>query len=102
MSPELRRNPGLSAIGIMAMVIAYVLAFTVLSDTDMASKFENGVAPPGTDVAGLRGAAVGSIVVVVGAWVSVVAGRAIIPIVLVLVASAPFALLSLFTLQLAF
>lgn len=89
-------------IGIVAMVIAYVLAFTVLSDTDMASKFENGVAPPGTDVAGLRVAAVGSIVAAAGAWVSVVAGRAIIPIVLVLVASAPFALLSLFTLQLAF
>lgn len=101
MSRELRSNPALSMIGIVAMVIAYVLAFTVLSDTNMASKFENGVVPPGADVAGVRAAAVGSIVAALGAWVSVVTGRAIIPIVLVLVASAPFALLSLFTLQLA-
>ncbi|MBU8820428.1 hypothetical protein KL864_31630 [Mycolicibacterium goodii] len=102
MNPELRRNPALSMIGIVAMFMAYVLAFTVLSDTDMASKCENGVAPPGTDVASLRVTAVASVLAAAGAWVSVIAGRAVIPIMLVLIASAPFALVSLFTLQLAF
>lgn len=89
-------------IGIMAMVIAYLLTFTVLSDTGLASKFENGVAPPGTDVAGLRVTAVASVVAAVSAWATVVAGRAVIPIVLVLLASVPFALLSLIALLLAF
>lgn len=95
------RNPALSMIGIVAMVVAYMLAFTVLSDTDLASKFENGVTPPGTDVAGLRAAAVGSIVAAAGAWIAVIASRMTVPIVLVLIVSAPFALLSLVTLQLA-
>ena len=84
------------------MAVAYLLAFAVLSDTDMASKFENGVAPSGADVSGMRAAAAGSIVAAGGAWVTVVAGRRIVPIVLVLIASAPFAVLSLFTMQLAF
>lgn len=89
-------------IGFVAMVIAYLLAFTVLSDTGLASKFENGVAPPGTDVMGLRVTAVASVLAAVGAWASVIAGRAVIPIVLVLIASAPFGLLSLVTLLLVF
>lgn len=86
MSHEPSRNALLSIAGIMVMVIAYLLAFTVLSDAGVASKFENGVAPPGTDVAGLRVTAVASVAAAVSAWASVVAGRAVIPIVLVLLA----------------
>lgn len=51
-----------------AMVVAYLLAFSVLTDTDLASHFENGVAPAGTDLAGNRVAAVASIVAALGAW----------------------------------
>lgn len=102
MGHEPRRTPALSIIGVVAMAAAYLLAFIVLSDTDMASKFENGVAPPGANVAGLRAAAVASIVAALGAWVAVVTGGKTIPIVLVVIASAPFALMSLFTLELAF
>ena len=102
MSHEPSRNALLSIAGIMAMAVAYLPAFTVLSDTGLASKFENGVAPPGTDVAGFRVTAAASVVAAGGAWVAVIAGRSVIPIVLVLIASAPFALLSIATLLLAF
>ncbi|MGV0675648.1 hypothetical protein ABQE62_05580 [Mycolicibacterium fortuitum] len=84
------------------MVVAYLLTLSVLSDTDMASKFENGVAPPGTDVMGNRIAAFGGIVAGGCSWVAAVTGRMVLPIVLVFIASAPFALLSLVALQLAF
>lgn len=102
MSQEPSCTAPLSLVGIVAMVVAYLLMFSVLSDTDMASKFENGVAPPGTDVMGNRIAAVGGIVAGGCAWVAAVAGRMVLPIVLVVIASAPFALLSLVALQLAF
>ncbi|WP_234787150.1 hypothetical protein [Mycolicibacterium fortuitum] len=84
------------------MVVAYLLTLSVLADTDMASKFENGVAPPGTDVMGNRIATVGGIVAGGCSWVAAVTGRMVLPIVLVFIASAPFALLSLVALQLAF
>lgn len=102
MGHEPSRNAPLSLIGIVAMVVAYLLVFAVLSDTNMASKFENGFAPPGTDVLGNRIAAVGGVVAAGCAWVAAAAGRMVIPIILVLMASAPFALLSFVTLQLAF
>jgi hypothetical protein len=92
----------LSITAIAAMVIAYLLGLTVLGDTDMASKFENGVAPPGTDIGGLRTAAAGSIVAAGCAWTAAITSRRVIPILLVLLISVPFALLSLVTLQLAF
>lgn len=102
MRQEHDRGAMLSIIALAAMAIAYLLAFTVLIDTDMASKFENGVAPPGTDVAGIRTAAVTSIVAALSSWVAAIASRKPIPVVLVLIASAPFAPLSLITLGLAF
>lgn len=102
MNHEPSHRGSLSFIGIAAMVVAYLLVLAVLSDTDMASKFENGIAPPGTDVLGNRIAAVGGVVAAGCAWVAAVAGRMVVPIVLVLIASAPLALLSLVTLQLAF
>lgn len=102
MSQDPSRTAALSLIGIVAMVVAYLLTLSVLSDTDMASKFENGVAPPGTDVMGNRIAAVGGIVAGGCSWVAAIAGRMVLPIVLVFIASAPFALLSLVALQLAF
>ncbi|UBV13420.1 hypothetical protein [Mycolicibacterium fortuitum] len=102
MSPEHDRGVMLSVTALAAMVIAYLLASTVLTDPDMASRFENGVAPPGTDIAGLRTAAIGSIVAAAGAWVAAVASRRAVPVVLLLIASVPFAPLALFALGLAF
>ena len=102
MSQETDRGVMLSVAALAAMVVAYLLTFTVLTDTDMASRFENGVAPPGTDIAGLRTAAVSSIVAAAGAWVAAVASRRAVPVVLVLIASVPFAPLALFALGLAF
>lgn len=102
MSQEHDRGVMLSVAALAAMVIAYLLTFTVLTDTDMASRFENGVAPPGTDIAGLRTAAISSIVAAGGAWIAAVASHRAVPVVLILVASVPFAPLALFSLGLAF
>lgn len=99
------QDPGpavLSVTAFAALVIAYLLGLTVLTDTGMASKFENAVAPAGTDISGLRTAAGASIVAVVCAWASAIASRRIIPFLLVLLASVPLVPLSLVTLQLAF
>ncbi|MEN4464245.1 hypothetical protein ABFV47_25085 [Mycolicibacterium fortuitum] len=102
MSQEHDRGVMLSVAALAAMVIAYLLVSTVLTDTDMASRFENGVAPPGTDIAGLRTVAVSSIVAASGAWVAAVASRRAVPVVLMFIASVPFAPLALFALGLAF
>lgn len=92
----------LSVTAFAALVIAYLLGLTVLTDTDMASKFENGIAPAGTDIGGLRTAAGASITAAVCAWASAIASRRVLPVLLVLLASVPFVLLSLVTLQLVF
>lgn len=104
MRQELDRDSAvlLSVTAFAALVIAYLLGLTVLTDTGMASKFENGTAPTETDTGGLRAAAGASIVAAVCAWASAIASRRTIPILLVLLASVPFVLLSLVTLQLAF
>lgn len=102
MSQEHDRGVMLSVAALAAMVVAYVLAFTVLADTGMASRFENGVAPPGTDIAGLRIAAISSTVAAAGAWVAAVASRRAVPVLLLFIASVPFAPLALFALALAF
>lgn len=102
MNQENDRSAMLSVAAVAAMVTSYLLAFTVLSDTDIASKFENGVVPPGTDVTGLRTAAVSSIVAAAGAWVAAVASRKAVPVVLVLISVVPFSPLALFALGLAF
>lgn len=96
------RGVMLSTAALAAMVIAYLLAFTVLSDPDLASRFENAVAPPGTDFAGNRTAAATSIVAAAGAWVAAFASRKVVPVVLVFIASVPFAPLGLFALGLVF
>lgn len=92
----------LSIAAFAAMIIAYLLGLTVLGDTDMASKFENGVAPAGTDIGGLRIAAAGSVFAALGAWVAAITSRRVIPVLLILLISVPFVLMSLVTLQLAF
>lgn len=92
----------LSVTAFAAMIIAYLLGLAVLGDTDLASKFENGVAPVGTDIGGLRTAAAGSVVAALGAWAAAIASRRVISVLLVLVISVPFVLMSLVTLQLAF
>ncbi|MGE2726055.1 hypothetical protein [Mycolicibacterium pulveris] len=84
------------------LTTAYLLGFAVLTDTDMASKFENGVAPAGTDIEGLRIAAGASIVAAICAWVSAIATQKAVPILLVSLAAVPFGLMSLVTLRLAF
>lgn len=96
------RRAILSIAAIAAMFVAYLPAFTVLTDTDMASRFENGVPPPGSDLAGIRAAAVASVAAALGSWTAAVASRATGVSVAVLVATAPFALLSLVTFGLAF
>lgn len=100
------QNPGaavlLSVTALAAMIIAYLLGLTVLGDTDMASKFENGVAPAGADIGGLRAAAAGSVVAALGAWAAAIISRRVIPVLLVLLISVPFVLMSLVALQLAF
>lgn len=68
----------------------------------MASRSENGVATPGTDIAGLRTAAISSTVAAAGAWVAAVASRSAVPALLLFIACVPFAPLVLFALALAF
>jgi len=92
----------LSLIGLAAMAIAYLLMFTVLRDPDMTDKLMNGVAPPGTDVAGNRTAVIAGILAALGGWTAAIASRRVIPILLVLLASVPLAPMTLFTLVLAF
>lgn len=84
------------------MFLADLFAFTVHNDPDMASKFENGVAPPGTHILGHRFSAVASIVAALAGAVSAIASRVTVAVVLVLVACIPLGLLSLVVLQLAF
>ncbi|MGV0837120.1 hypothetical protein [Mycolicibacterium thermoresistibile] len=85
-----------------AMVVAYLLTFSVLTDTNLAARFANGVAPGGTDLAGNRVAVVAGIVAALGAWTAAGASRKVGAVVTVLVASVPFALLSLIAVALAF
>lgn len=96
------RKALLSIAAMSAMVIAYLLTFSVLTDTDMASRFENGVVPPGTDVTGIRAAALAGIICAVGAWVAAVTSRKTVTVVLVLIASAPFAVPAMIAVGLAF
>ncbi|MGC7327545.1 hypothetical protein RA985_21550, partial [Mycobacteroides abscessus subsp. abscessus] len=46
-------HPGTRAFQCVS-VFGFVMALGVLSDADMASKFENGVVPDHTDIAGIR------------------------------------------------
>ncbi|QIV79500.1 hypothetical protein [Mycolicibacterium frederiksbergense] len=92
----------LSIAAVSAMIIGYLLVFTVLRDPNMTDKLMNGAAPPGTDVAGIRASAVGGFIAVLGGWAAAVGTRRVIPILLALLASVPFAPLALFALALAF
>lgn len=87
----------------------YALAWVVLSDTNMASKFENGVAPPETDIGGIQVVVILSIIAAVAAVVSAMMANVIrstlftkVIVVLCFVAIAPFALITLITVGLAF
>ncbi len=95
----------LSLLGVVAMVTAYAMSFSVLSDTDMASKFENGVVPPGTDITGIQTCVIGSIIAAIASVVLATAGNIVnsnaftkLVAVLGYLAVAPFALLTLITL----
>lgn len=99
----------LAACSVVAMVAAYVLAFSVLNDTDMASKFENGVAPAGADIAGNRIAVVGSLVAAATSVATVMIANircstVLTKLIAVLdfLALTLFALISLLTIGLAF
>lgn len=106
MSQKLREDRDravlLSITAVAAMVIAYLLVFTVLRDPDMTDTLMNGAAPPGTDITGNRATVIGGILAALGAWTAAVASRRVIPVLLVLLASVPFAPMTLFTLALAF
>lgn len=96
------RTAMLSIAAVSAVIVGYLLVFTVLRDPNMTDKLMNGVAPAGTDVAGTRAAAAGGFIAVLGGWAAAVATRRVIPILLVLLASVPFTPLALFALALAF
>lgn len=96
------RRVMLSITGIAGMLIAYLLALTVLTDSGIASRFENGVAPPGFDIVGLRTTVVLSILSAVGAGVASRASGNVFVSALVLMAFVPFVLLSLAALAVAF
>lgn len=87
--------------GGLAMFVAFLLGVGVIANPAVAQRLD-GTMPPGTDLSGVRTAAVASIVAAGGGVVAVLASRLIIPILLVLAACVPFALMSLFTLELAF
>lgn len=87
--------------GGLAMFIAFLLGVGVIANPAVAQRLD-GTMPPGTDLSGVRTAAVASIVAAGTAVVAVFASRLIIPIMLMLTACVPFAILSLYTLELAF
>lgn len=92
----------LSLASLAAMAIAYLLIWVVLRDPDMTDKLMNGIAPPGTAVVGNRVAVIGGIIAALGAWTAAVASRRVIPVLLVMLATVPFAPMTLFTLALVF
>lgn len=98
------RDPAamLSITAVCAVIIGYLLVFTVLGDPNMTDKLMNGEAPPRTDVAGTRAAAAGGLIATLDGWAAAVATRRVIPILFMLLASIPFAPLVLFALALAF
>ena len=104
MSQEQARDRAvlLSITALAAMAIAYLLIWAVLRDPDMTDKLMNGIAPPGTAVVGNRVAVIGGIIAALGAWTAAITSRRVIPVLLVVLASVPFAPRTLFTLALAF
>ena len=112
--PQEHRSRGelanvLAVAALAAVVVAYLMAFTVLGDTNYASKFENGVLPAGFDGSAGRAAAVSSlgfaavaVVAIGGALVSRLTKTAGIVAVVLFLAAWPYALLEMVTWQLAF
>lgn len=92
----------LSLTAMIAMALAYLLMFIVLRDPGMTDKLMNGTAPAGTDIAGMRLAAVGGVLAALGGWVAAVASRKLIPVMLMVLASIPLAPVGVFVLALAF
>ncbi|MFL0275522.1 hypothetical protein [Mycobacterium sp. SMC-19] len=97
-----KSNGMLALVGVLAMMVAFPLGMAVLFDHAAAFRLETGSLPPGADLTDSRIAAIASIAAVGTALVATSASRLIIPIMLVLAACAPFTLMSLFTLPLAF
>lgn len=100
---------GLAATALGALVIAYLLMFSVLGETAYASKFENGELPAGFDPAPGQFAAVGSVVCGVFAVVGMIVAMCLRTTKLVgtiailgRIGIVPFALLAMITWQLAF
>lgn len=92
----------LSLTAMVAMTLAYLLVFIVLRDPGMTDKLMNGTAPAGTDVTGMRVAAVGGALAALGGWVAAVASRRLIPVMLMVLTSIPLAPVGVFALALAF
>ena len=96
------RGAALTVAGIAGMAVAYLLVWTVLRDPDMTDKLMNVSAPPPTAVVGNRIAVIAAIVAALGAWTATVASRRVVPVLRVVLASAPLVPMTLFTLVLAF
>jgi uncharacterized MAPEG superfamily protein len=99
----------LALVALPAIGIAYLAMFTVLGDTNYASKFENGELPAGFDGTGGQSAAVTSIgaaLFALAVLVAALAGRPTktvgVVAVLALMAAVPYVPLELVTWQLAF
>ena len=92
-----------------AIFFAYLAMFTVLGDTNYASKFENGELPPGFDGTGGQTAAIVALVCAVFAFIAVVGSLSVrttktagVVAVLGFLAAIPLVPLEFFTWALAF
>ncbi|OHU31689.1 hypothetical protein BKG76_00280 [Mycobacteroides franklinii] len=99
----------LSIFGALAMIVAYSMSFSVLTDTDMASKLENGVVPAGTDITGTQMRVIGSVIASILSVVLATAGNIVhsnaftkLVAVLAYLAVALFTMITLVTVGLAF
>jgi hypothetical protein len=112
--PQEHRSRGelanlLAVVALAAIGIGYLAMFSVLGDSNYASKFENGELPAGFDGAGGQTAAVTSVIGAVLAFALTVAAIACrltktvgTVAVLGLLAAVPYFVLALLTWQLAF
>ena len=96
------RATRLSLPALAAMAVAYLLIWIVFSDPDVADTLMNGTPPPGTAVVGNRFAVVAGVLAALGSWIAAVASRRVIPVLLVIVATMPFAPVTLFTAAIVF
>lgn len=96
------RTTRLPVVAVAAMVIAYLLAFAVLGYTYMTARLEVVGTQTGTNLALVQVTAVISIVVALSACAAAAASRRTAVVVGILLATAPFGLVSIATIGIAF